>query len=271
MISFDFEYILPETMDELLDCVKALNNEGISYVYYAGGTELVTSFRQGKVSPGAVVDLKGLPEMTSITETDDEVIIGACVSLNRIVEHVALSRLKQSIEPIADHTVRNALTIGGNICGRLPYREAVLPLIGLDAEVVIASPNGSKRVKLSEVFDKRLLLEKDAFLFQIIVKKVPVKWQFAERITSTVEVDYPVIHLVAICTDEMVTLAISGYASFPVFWRIPVLTFEKWEDPKSEIVSQFFDHAKSDMRSDKTYRQHLLEHLVDKMLREVAK
>lgn len=270
MISFDFEYIKPETINEVDECVQTLKSEGVDYVYYAGGSELITSFRQGKLKPGAIIDLKGIEGMMSIEEKENEVIIGACVSLNRVAEHASLDVLKQCLELIADHTVRNTLTLGGNICGRLPYREAVLPLLGVDADVVIVSGSETKRHKLSDVFDKRLLLEKDAYLYQIIVPKQPVKWRFGERITGTVEIDYPIVHLIGIGTEDAVTVTLSGYASFPVYWRIPMTTFKAWEEPKTEIVSHFEGQARSDIRGDEAYRQHLLEYLVEKMLKEVS-
>lgn len=270
MIAFDFEYIKPETIGEVWAAVEALKNEGLSYVYYAGGTELVTTFRQGKIKTDAVIDLKGIAEMTTIEAWEDEIVIGACATLNDVLEHEELSQLRPCIEPIADHTVRNALTVGGNLCGRLPYREAVLPLLGLDAKVVIVDGLERKCVNLDEVFDKRMKLEKNAYLYQIIVPKKALLWQFSERITGTVDVDYPTLHFMGMCDEEKVTLAISGYSSYPVYWKIERSTFESWENPEGEIMTHFKDEAKSDLRGDKAYRQDLLAHLISKMLREVA-
>lgn len=270
MITFDFEYIKPESIKDVYECLESLKKDGVSYVYYAGGTELVTTFRQGKLKTDAVIDLKGIPEMTQIEEWEDEVVIGACATLNSVLAHDALIQLRQCVEPIADHTVRNALTIGGNLCGRLPYREAVLPLLGLDAKVVIISGLERKCVPLRDVFDKRMVLEKDAYVYQIIVPKKELLWQFSERITGTVEVDYPIVHFMGMCDDDKVTFGLSGFSSFPIYWQVNRSTFEAWESPEAEIFAHFKDEAKSDQRAGKAYRQDLLSHLISKMMTEVA-
>ncbi len=270
MIAFDFVYYKPETIEELDACVLDLLDNGKEYVYYAGGTELTTSFRQGKLKPSAVIDLKGISEMNQILVDEKSVTIGACVPLNRLIEHEELGALATCLSHIADHTVRNSLTIGGNLCGRLPYREAVMPLLGLDADVVLISGREKSQHKLVSLFDKRLHLPKDAYVYQIIVPKKTIDWQFQERINETIGIDYPIVHLLGMCVEDMVTVSVSGYSSVPVFWRIEKNIFQGWDNPKTMLFDHFKSFAKKDNRSGIAYRQHLLEHLLDKMIAEVT-
>ncbi len=55
-------------------------------------------------------------------------------------------------------TVRNRLSLGGNICGRLFYREAILPLLVSEAVMLVGSQNGIRRVPILNFFDKKASL-----------------------------------------------------------------------------------------------------------------
>ena len=55
---------------------------------------------------------------------------------------------------MADHTARGKITLGGNICAQIFYREAVLPFLLADSEVIIAGPKGMKVAAINQVFDE---------------------------------------------------------------------------------------------------------------------
>lgn len=270
MIPFDFNYYKPDTVDELLACVSSLKTERESFVYYAGGTELVTAFRKNKISTKNVIDLKGIQEICQIIVSEDFVTIGACASLNDLIECEALSPLHLILDKIADHTVRNALTIGGNLMGRLPYREAVMPLLSLDAEVVYYHEGSRVTEKLGKVFDKRMKLPADSCLYQIIVPKVPIKWQYQTRITESVTVDYPILHLHGMGVESRITVALSGYSSFPVHVVLDIKDVENQTHLKMTLLEHFEKLVKADDRSGEAYRRHLLSLAIDEMLKEVS-
>ncbi|MBM4236775.1 MAG: xanthine dehydrogenase, partial [Firmicutes bacterium] len=129
MIPFDFDYYLPQTAEEAVTLFTRLELDEKKPIYYAGGTEIITFCRQQTITPGALIDLKNIPETTVFEKVNDQLVIGANLSLSRIAEENHYPLLSVVVKKIADRTVRNRLTIGGNICGRLPYREALLPLL----------------------------------------------------------------------------------------------------------------------------------------------
>ena len=62
MIPFDFEYLRPESLEEAWGSYTLMQNHGLNPVYYAGGTEIVTYCRTHNIQPGAIIDLKHVPE-----------------------------------------------------------------------------------------------------------------------------------------------------------------------------------------------------------------
>lgn len=112
--------------------------------------------------------------------------------------------------------MRNRLTLGGNICGRLPYREAVLPFLLGGAEVMLAGPQGRRSVPLLPHFDKRLRLEKGEMLVQLSVPAAYLKAKsWRKRRERHGPVDYPLLHLAVLEIDKKPAVAVSGLCAFP--------------------------------------------------------
>ncbi|MCA0385190.1 MAG: FAD binding domain-containing protein [Firmicutes bacterium] len=270
IITADLVYYKPESVEELSQCVTALTEKGDRFTYYSGGTEIVSALRQNKLQTNALIDIKGIHELTQVTEMSDEYIIGAAVPLNVIIDQMPESLLARVCAKIADRTIRNVLTIGGNLCGRLPYREAVLPLIGMDAEVVLLQNGQRIRKKLSEVFDKRMLLTNNALLYQIVLPKRHPKWAFHKRFTESIGVDYPTVHLVVMANDEIVTVGLSGFASFPVYTTMPIAKFNSIGQLPEALMETFNGQAKSDDRCSADYRNHLLKSALTEWLEVIS-
>lgn len=270
IITADLVYYKPESIEALNQCVTALIEKEVKFTYYSGGTEIVSALRQNKLQTDALVDIKGIQALTEISETNDEWIIGAAVPLNQIIDRMPESLIAKVCAKIADRTIRNVLTIGGNLCGRLPYREAVLPLIGINADVILLQEGELVRKKLKEIFDKRILLPYNALLYQIILPKKSVNWAFNKRFTESIGVDYPTVHLVAMATEDHVTLGLSGFASFPVYKTISMTEFNAIKQLPEALMEAFINQAKSDERSSADYRKHLLKTALTEWLEVIS-
>jgi CO/xanthine dehydrogenase FAD-binding subunit len=153
-----------------------------------------------------------------VKRDDETVTIGAAVPLGRVVESETFPLLGRVCGGIADRTVRNTLTLGGNICGKLPYREAVMPLLLSDATAVVASPEtGSIREQsFSEVFAKRMLIEPGELLVQVQVPAEGIDrpgWNV--RREKQGRIDYPLVHVVVAEDGGFLRFGFSGFAGFP--------------------------------------------------------
>jgi len=145
MIPFDFEYYKPTSAREAVSLFNTLNSQGKKPVYYGGGTEIISFSRLYQLYPKAVIDIKGIPECNVLEFQNDHLIIGAAVTLTQIQESNFYPLLSWCGGRVADHTIRNKITLGGNICAKIPYRESILAFLVSDCEVVIEGVNGARR------------------------------------------------------------------------------------------------------------------------------
>jgi len=113
-----FAYTAPTTLDEALTSLTRGDNPHL----LAGGTDLLGSVRRGIDSPGHLINLKSIPELTGIHQTDDGLTIGAATRLSDIAEDPLVIEqypiLTQAIAQTATPQIRNTGTIGGNLCQR---------------------------------------------------------------------------------------------------------------------------------------------------------
>lgn len=133
------KYLAAQTVEE---AVRAVSQTGATI--FAGGTDLMPRWSRNLVpKPTAVVDVKGVEELRSITLTDGEVRVGACVLMSELEVHptirVAAPILAEAAARIACPQIRNRATVGGNLCNASPAADTAVPLILLDAVIDVAS------------------------------------------------------------------------------------------------------------------------------------
>jgi carbon-monoxide dehydrogenase medium subunit len=146
----DFAYACPVTLAE---AVNALQAEGARPL--AGGTDLVPQMREGRRQVAQVVDLKRIPELTSISaRADGSLVLGAAASASSIARHVGVASaypaVAESAQLIGSLQVQNRASLGGNICNAAPSADAVPALICHQAAVRIAGPGGEREEPLED-------------------------------------------------------------------------------------------------------------------------
>ena len=86
----------------------------------AGGQDSYDWFKDRAKRPEAVIDLGGLPELQGIRQTDNGLEIGAMVTLTEIATNPLVTEnyglLAEAASRVASPQIRNAGTIGGNLC-----------------------------------------------------------------------------------------------------------------------------------------------------------
>ena len=216
MIPFDFEYYKPDTVEEAAQIFKELDAQGKEPLYYGGGTEIITLARLNNIYTKAVIDLKGIPECNSIDFHEDNLVIGAAVTLTKISESKVFPLLGKAGGRIADHTTQGKITIGGNVAGTIIYRETVLPLLLCDSRVVVFRDNVLLELPLYEVFNERLKLPKGEFIIRFVIGKEFTAMPFVHvKKAKSEKIDYPLVSVAAIRKDDRIRVAISGVCGFP--------------------------------------------------------
>lgn len=146
-----FELLEPKSLDEAL---AALADGGGTPM--AGGTNLLPDLRARGEANGRFISLSEIGELRRIDHGEGRVVVGAGTTVTDILRDPAMPTAAPSLvaaaEVFAGSMVRNAATIGGNICYGSPAADVVPPLLSLDAEVTLASIGGTRSLALDEYF-----------------------------------------------------------------------------------------------------------------------
>ena len=273
MIGFNFEYYKPDTVEEAVKLFNDLDSLGKKAIYYGGGSEFISMARMNNVHADAVIDIKGIEECNEYKFEGDNLIIGSGVTLTKIAKGDLFPLLSMAVKRIADHTMQGKITLGGNICGTIIYRESVLPLLVSESEVLIASENGQRRELLKDVFNERLKLNKDEMLVKIIIPKEFLNLQHLHvKRTKNEVIDYPLISMSALKDENGIKIAFSGLGDYPFrSYELEDLlnddTFLK-EDKIEKAVDSIKDKIKTDMSGSKGYKEFMLYDLLDTALKD---
>ncbi|TLS35385.1 FAD binding domain-containing protein [Pseudalkalibacillus caeni] len=215
MLSFDFDYHAPSTLKEAVSIYQILERQGKQPLFYGGGTEVLTLGRLNLVYSDALIDIKNIPECRVQMLTDKHLVLGAALTLTALTERNLFPLLSKTARGVADHTARNKITLGGNICGEIFYREAVLPFLLTDSYAVIAG-NEIRTVSFDEVFNQFLQLGKGEFLVQLITNRNDLRLpQFHIKRRKQWNIGYPLVTVASIKKAGTVRIAISGLCPFP--------------------------------------------------------
>ena len=112
-----FELYQPDSLEGALKLSKDLDKDGW---LLAGGQDSYDWFKDRAKRPGALVDLSGIAALKGIRETAEGLEIGALTTLSEIAEsEVVKSKytvLARAAARVASPQIRNAGTLGGNLC-----------------------------------------------------------------------------------------------------------------------------------------------------------
>ena len=149
-----FDYLAPKTINEA--CRLLSQYEGIAKIM-AGGTDLLVSMRQKKITPSYVVNIKGIPKLDYIHYSKKHGLrIGALATLQSIAASPIIREkfglLETACNKIGTPQVRNMGTIGGNICNGGPSQDSLPSLLALGARLKVVSLQRERIVPIDEFF-----------------------------------------------------------------------------------------------------------------------
>lgn len=142
----------PRTLKEALELLQKLDEAKP----IAGGTDLLIDLREGACEVKHLVDLGGVEELRYIREDGGQIRIGSRTTHTQLLRSELIAAkapvLKEAVSSVGSVQIRNMGTIGGNLCTASPGADTAPPLLVLDAEVNIASLEGSRSIALSGLF-----------------------------------------------------------------------------------------------------------------------
>jgi carbon-monoxide dehydrogenase medium subunit len=155
---------------------------------YCGGTELLQVMKMGLASFDHLIDVKPIEALRGISvDADGTLRIGAAVTHREIERSPVIAERLPSLAELEQHVanvrVRNAGSLGGNLCFAEPHSDPATLLIAAGAVLHLAGPGGSRDVALEGFILGPLttVREPDEILVSVSVPQVPSNTFMAYR------------------------------------------------------------------------------------------
>jgi aerobic carbon-monoxide dehydrogenase medium subunit len=156
-----FDYVRPQSLSEAVGLLTAGGGEAR---VIAGGQSLLAMMNLRIATPGLLIDIARLPELSAVAEDGDSVTLGAGVTHAMIedgrVPDPSRGLMARVAAGLAYRAIRNRGTIGGSLALSDPAAEWPAVLGALGAEAVLFGPSGRRALECSEfttgIFETKL-------------------------------------------------------------------------------------------------------------------
>ncbi|HEX6801727.1 MAG TPA: FAD binding domain-containing protein [Candidatus Binatia bacterium] len=261
-----------EEPESVAEVSELLGRFGDSAKVYAGGTELLLAMKEGLVQYERLINVKKLG-LNQVSADNDMLKIGALCTHHELENSAllqqrlpALVKLEQNV---ANVRVRQAGTIGGNLCFAEPHADPGTLLMALGAKMV-ADKGASKREILAENFfvdAYETSLAADEVLTEICVptpganrKCAYLKFGYLERPSVGVAI---ALSLNGVVSDVRIAVGCAGPAPKRVA-EAEALLNGKSKDEVSRNLAQAgaiagkASQAISDLHGAQDYKEHIV-------------
>jgi CO/xanthine dehydrogenase FAD-binding subunit len=108
------KYYEATSIDDATSILK--DYEGKAMIY-AGGTDVLDLMKKRfRPTPEILVNIKKIPGLNTIEEKSDGLHIGPTVTISELAEKAPIPMLKDAAKSVSSPQLRNAGTVGGNLC-----------------------------------------------------------------------------------------------------------------------------------------------------------
>ena len=147
-----FDYVRPNSLAEA--CALLAEDEDARVI--AGGQTLVPMLAMRLARPARLIDILRLPELSGIRKEEGAIVVGATTrqaSAERDpVIRASVPMLARVLPWVGHPPTRNRGTVGGSIANADPSAEIPLVAVTLDAEIMLATPDGSSAMPADDFF-----------------------------------------------------------------------------------------------------------------------
>jgi len=151
-ILYEFEYHKPATVKEALRLLVKYKKPAV----LAGGTDLVNELKEELAHPDAVIDIKGIRVLRSISFKDNRLTIGAIATFTEMIEsrvvHAKFPVIAEVAKTVGSMGVRNRATMAGNVCSAVACADSAPLLAAYEAQVVVQGTKGKRKISAAQWF-----------------------------------------------------------------------------------------------------------------------
>ena len=273
MIPAAFDYLRVDSADA---AISALVEHGDDAKVLAGGHSLVPLMKLRLATPGVLVDIGRVGELSYITDAGDHVAIGA-LTRHRDVETSGLLRsevpiLAHATSHVGDPQVRHRGTIGGSIAHGDPASDLPAVLLALGATLVATGPDGTREIAADDFFAGFLetALGETELLTEIRVPKVPgAGWSF-QKFNRRAQ-DWAIVGVACVRHQGATGVGLVNMASRPV--RAAATEAAMADGASIEDAAAVADEGTdpaADLNASVEFRRHLARVLTRRALDEAT-
>ncbi|MCP4332658.1 MAG: xanthine dehydrogenase family protein subunit M [Gammaproteobacteria bacterium] len=280
------DYLSPRSLD---DAIRAMAGGDVTVL--CGGTDLMPQTEAGQREyAGTLMNIRRIEGLAETSLQGDTCRIGALTTITEIKTNQQLNEVAPVLVAAADQfasdQIRNAASLGGNICNASPAGDMIIPLLVLNAAVELSSWQGdaiqTRLVSLDEFFTapgKTVRQDNELLTAVVFARPAP---GFVARFRKpgsrpALEISTVSIGVGGILGDSVfsdVRVAMGAVAPTPIRARSVEAALEglplNADSIKAASVSAGNDAAPiDDVRASAWYRDHLVRVLTEEVLNDV--
>lgn len=271
----------------LSDALNLMEQEDVTVL--AGGTDLMVRSRVwsgADLAHGNVLDIGNIEQLRSIRVENGYLVLGACCTMCELLSSSEVpEHMKMPLRMIGVPSIRNAATIGGNICNASPAADSLPMLYALDAKLNLQTAGHAREINISDFITApgKNILQKDELLCEISVplcrwSEVCYRKVGTRQANSLAKVSFFAVSQIKESIVSDVRISFGAVAPCVVRQRdIERLLVGKSGreigNVKYEISAQYAELLKpiDDQRSTREYRQAVARQLLDDFLLSLCK
>ena len=219
-----FDYVRADSVEE---AIEVLGEHGDDARVLAGGQSLVAMLNMRLVAPEVVVDISRVPELATITRTEDAIEVGAAVTQAAVQRFDGLDThlplVARALPFVGHYQTRARGTVCGSIAHADPSSELPLCLAALGGEVVLRSTRGTRTMAAAN-FQQDVLTTACEPDEMIVAVRFPLRapgegcafTEFGVR-----HGDFAIVAVAALANADRVRVAIGGCSDRPHVVEFP--------------------------------------------------
>jgi aerobic carbon-monoxide dehydrogenase medium subunit len=175
----------------------------------AGGTALMLMMKAGVFRPAKLVSLRKIEsKYTTITAGPDGLMIGAMTTLGTLERSADVRKhapiITRTCLTLSNVRVRNVATVGGAMAHGDPHMDLPPVLMALGASVIIAGPDGERRLPVEDLFSGyyETVLAKNELIASVAVPAQGGKRAAYMKVTTGSVDDWPALGVAVVIEGD---------------------------------------------------------------------
>lgn len=284
---YDITNILePETLSEAIEML----NDNPRLKIIAGGTDVLVGLHHGTIGAVELLSIrkiKGLDEITLME--DDTISIGAMANFSEIfrnnIVNQYISVLAEGAVSMGSPQIRNMATIGGNVCNGAVSADSAPALFVLNAVLKLESTAGVRMIPIQQFYagPGKVKIEPGEILTTLLIKKENYEGTTGNYIkfSNRKALDISMLGVAVVCNSNKgkfndLRIALGVAAPTPIRCS-EAEAYAKGKDITEKTIEEIgryavkSSHARDSWRASKSYREHLIEVLTQRAIKEAIK